>query len=56
MGKNWGFLIAIGILLFLLMRKDQPAIQTAHNKETWNWTDFRGNKREIMVSREVEVR
>ena len=58
MNKNsWPWLLIAGFLLLLLFKQQQrPAIQQAHNKEVWKWTDYKGQSREIVVSREVEVR
>jgi len=36
-------------------RSKEPALQTqARNIEVWEWTDYRGRKRKLVVHREVE--
>lgn len=50
-----------GIATYLILNKYFPPTQTqtykpaAVNKETWEWTDWKGRKRTITVHREVKT-
>lgn len=48
-------LLGLGILLFMLMRKQQGAVAGQHvsNAETWEWVDAEGRNRTITVHRDV---
>lgn len=52
MGKDWMSLIVIGLLLYLVLGRRQPA--QVNNEETWVWTDWQKNKRSITVHRDVQ--
>lgn len=52
MEKNMGGYLIVGLLLWLLLRR-QPEVQVS-NEETWTWTDWQGNKRTITVHRKVK--
>ena len=45
-----GTLILLGVILFLLLSK-----QNKQNEEEWNWTDWRGQERKIVVHRNVRA-
>jgi len=54
MGKDWGLLIIVGLLLFLLLKRNQ--VQQFSNEETWTWVDWQGRKRSITVHRNANAR
>ena len=61
-GEDLGLLIAGlllgGTLVYFLVKKTESVIVSApaviaENAETWEWTDYKGNRRDITVHREV---
>lgn len=50
MDKKWIPWLIIGILVFLLLRNN-----TVQNEESWEWVNYKGNKRSITVHRNVKA-
>jgi len=51
MNKNLTILIAIAVLLWLVLKNQQP--QQVSNEETWEWIDWQGLQRSITVHRNM---
>jgi hypothetical protein len=49
--KDWGLLVIILLLVWISSRSQQP--QRVSNEETWEWIDYRGQRRQITVHRNV---
>ena len=50
-------LLGLGVLLFMLLRRQPAALQQGQrvqNAETWEWVDAEGNKRSMTVHRDVQ--
>ena len=50
MKMDTGTLILLGVIVFLLLSK-----QSKSNEEVWNWIDWRGQDRKIVVHRNVRA-
>ena len=45
----------VGIIVCALVSRALPAVATElQNEETWQWTDYKGNQRSIIVHRNVQ--
>ena len=49
--KDWQWLALAALVIWLLSSRKQQV----SNEEKWEWTDWRGQKRIIVVSRDVEA-
>ena len=53
-GEGLGLVLVALVLLFLLSRRQTGETgSTITNAETWEWTDWQGNTRQVKVHREV---
>jgi hypothetical protein len=50
--ENIGWIVLGAFVVYLLIGRQ---VQRVSNAETWNWIDYKGNERQMVIHRNVEA-
>ena len=59
MKNNMVLLLILGAIIYFYVKSRQPAVLGSpvvmENEEKWQWVDYKGNPRQIVVSRHISL-